>query len=230
MNTSIVQSLSGSVMFGSTLLIVLGLTLIGYLGISRAGRNDPDPSGSRAMVSYMATMAFVTLGVALVGLQQIATSLISLIGSHNDGVSYYGGSHYYGDQAARGACFGLLLVVIGGGLFRVHFRRALAIAAAEPNELTATKKVTRHYVALTSYIALLVAALATVIGCYDVLGIIAPGIFSLGGARIVETRSLLELIVTIALGLVVFRQHQAIAPANLRLLPGGEHHHHDEAE
>jgi hypothetical protein len=120
---------------------------------------------------------------------------------------------------------GILFIVIAGFAHRWHKAKGLALAAQEDNPNAPAKKVVRSYVATVSFFAVAIAIVDLLLAAYNLLGIIAPGIYQSGS----RTGSLKDLLLQAAVLLatsVVFQSTQRIAPASLRLFRGGSGHHH----
>ena len=218
---------------GLGLVIILVAAITAYLTIARTGRFDDDSTGTRSMTGFLMSGAYVTLWAVYYGVLLIVMALIGLIGKTYAAGSYafVNGSfvatekHPVGDQAVRMITVGVLFIVIAGFAHRWHKAKGLALAAGEENPNAPAKKVVRSYVATVSFFAVAIAIVDLLLATYNLVGIIAPGIFQ-SGSRTGSLKDLLfEAAVLLATG-VVFQGTQRIAPASLRLFGGGSDHHH----
>ena len=206
----------------ATALQVLGfVTVVGALAtlfiVAVSNRAESDPSGSRPMAAYLFSGAFLFLWIAYMGVAFAASSLIQLLGPHP--ASPLGlPSTSYGDQAIRACVAGGLLLVVAGGAAVLHLRRGAALAEAEHDQSGPTKRVMRTYVALVSFISVVILVLALVATGWLVAGLISPTIFVADASRTSTTRALLDALVLVLLAGIVFAAHQRYAPEWLRLL------------
>jgi hypothetical protein len=215
-------SLAGLAGAGAILEVVLLLSSLGsvatYIIIVVANRADPDPSGKRPMAVYLFAGAFLTLWVAYIGAITVVTSLVGLIGKHYaSGFSL--AKHPVGDAAVRGVSLGLLLLIIAGWAHEVHRRRGLEIAEGEDDPASPTKRVARSYVAVVSFVTILIMVVTSLATLYSLLGLIAPGIYQ-AGSRLSSFRAILVELFVLALTSIIFASHQALAPSSLRLFDG----------
>lgn len=188
-----------------------------YIIIVVANRSDPDPTGKRPISVYMFAAAFVTLWLAYIGAIIIVHSLVALIGTN---VTYASTAiHPFGDQAVRGVSIGLLLLVIGGALHVTHRRRGLELADGDVDPASPTKRVARSYVSAVSFIAIILFLVMVVASLYTLLGIIAPGVYAAAG-RLTSFKSLLDELFVVIMSIVIFTNHQILAPTSLRLWGG----------
>ena len=188
--------------------------LVTYVILVVANRADPDPTGKRPMAVFLFGGSFLTLWIAYIGAIAIITSLVGLIGTHISSQS--GSQHPVGDAAVRGITIGLLLVLIAGGLHLLQKQRGLALAESESDPTSPTKRVARSYVAVVSFVSMLIMVVASVIFLYSLLGLIAPGVYH-AGHRLGTFRMLLVEAFVLLLTAMIFRAHQRLAPMQLRL-------------
>ncbi len=224
-----------SVIVLAVVVLLVG-AVVAFLTIARAGRLDPDPTGSRPMAAFLFSGAFATLWVAIIGIVSITTGILGFFG-RNRGMgsgfgSFFGGpKHPVGDANVRTITQGVLLVLIAGIASLIHRRRGLALAAAEDDLNAPTKKVARTYVGVVSFFSIAVLIVTVLLGLYFVFELIAPGIYG-GGSRWSTVKSLIEVAVVFIIVGASFLNHQAIAPRSLRLFGGvapelADGHHHD---
>jgi len=231
--TALPNAIQSVLTIGLGLVIILSAAITAYLTIARTGRFDDDSTGTRSMTGFLMSGAYVTLWAVYYGVLLIVMALIGLIGKTYAAGSYafVNGSfvatekHPVGDQAVRMITVGVLFIVIAGFAHRWHKAKGLALAAHEDNPNAPAKKVVRSYVATVSFFAVAIAIVDLLLATYNLVGIIAPGIFQ-SGSRTGSLKDLLfEAAVLLATG-VVFQGTQRIAPASLRLFGGGSDHHH----
>ncbi len=188
-------------------------SMITYLIIVVANRADPDPTGKRPITVYLVGAAFLFLWAAYIGSVVIISSLIGLIGTN------YGPSP--GDAAARGVTVGLLIALVAGLLHVMHFRKALELADGESDPSSPTKRVVRSYVAVVSFISMLVLVVVSITMLWTLFGIIAPGVYH-APKRLDSFKNLLDQAYILFLSWFVFWGHQKIAPSSLRLFGGSK--------
>ena len=234
--TTALASTGGSALGSLLVLLLLAALSLGpiitYIIIVVANRADPDPSGKRPMAVYLFGGAFLTLWLTVLGLFLIVESLIGLIGTtyaYNPGVQ-----HPVGDAAFRTIFVGLLLVVFAGGAHVVHRRRGLQLAASEEDPSSPTKRVGRSYVAILSFLSVLVVVVLLIVISYLVATLIAPGIFDYHGSTTSMVKVICDLSFLALLFAAIFVVHQRLAPAPLRLFAkaartSNDHDHHHEA-
>jgi hypothetical protein len=201
--------------------IVLVVAILGAFAtlfiVAVSNRSDPDPTGSRPMGAYLFSAAFLLLWVAYLGIDVAANSLINLLGNHPSPFPGVPGPSFR-DDAIRACVLGGLLVVLAGGAMVLHLRRGVGLAEAEGNPTGPTKRVMRTYVALVSFVSVLILVLALVVAGWLVAGLCSPTIFVAGASRTVTTRELLDALVLVLLSGSIFSYHQRYAPEGLRLL------------
>ena len=214
------NSLSNLAGVGAILVVFLLLSSVGsvitYIIIVVANRADPDPTGKRPMAVYLFGGAFLTLWLAYVGGIATATGLIGLIGRKFSSGS---GIHPVGDAAVREITLGLLLVLVAGGAHLLHRRRGFDLANSEQDPASPTKRVARSYVAVVSFVTVIIAIFTLFAFLFTLLGIIAPGVYHAAG-RMVQLRILLTETFILLLTAWIFRSHQAVAPRALQLFGG----------
>lgn len=219
---------------GEVFLLVVVFTAFALFFIVAIGnRTDTDPTGSRPMAAYMFSGAFLFLWITYIGLDLIANSLINLIGSHS---ITFGSFTVPGpslvNETIRACVLGGLLLVVAGIAYLVHLQRGNSLANAEADLSGPTRRIMRSYVALVSFITIVILILALVVAGWLVCSLISPTIFLAGSTRTVILRGLLDVLVLVVLAGGVFTYHQRFAPDSLRLFSmgsGGAHHAHDDS-
>jgi hypothetical protein len=212
--------------------VVLFGVLAMFFIVAIGNRADQDPTGSRSIAAYLFSASFLFLWIAYFGVVVAANSLINLIGSHPPQLpqGLFGGlvaTYSYRDAAIRSCVLGGILVVLAGGAFAAHLRRGSALAEADTNPSGPTKRVMRSYVALVSFVSILIMVLALAVALWMIFGLISPTIFLASTSRTVTTRGVLESLVLVAIAGTVFSYHQRFAPESLRLLPSLSVGRHD---
>jgi len=165
------------------------------------------------------------LWIAYFGVIVAANSLIDLIGSHPSPYGVLGSSpgiyaptYSYRAAAIRACGLGGILVVFAGGAFVLHLRRGNALADAEANPSGPTKRVMRSYVALVSFVSIVIFVLALSVAVWMVCGLISPTIFLASTNRTMTGRGILQALVLVVVAGVIFTSHQRFAPKSLRLM------------
>jgi hypothetical protein len=219
--------------------VVLFGVLAMFFIVAIGNRTDQDPTGSRTIAAYLFSASFLFLWIAYFGVVIAANSLINLLGSHTNQFPNvldpgFGGvlfqTYSYRDAAIRSCVLGALLVVLAGGAYVAHLRRGSALADAETNPSGPTKRVMRSYVALVSFVSIIIVVLALVVALWMVCGLISPTIFLASTSRTATLRGVLEALVLVVLGGAVFSYHQRFAPEGLRLFSSLEAPRRDGAE
>jgi len=185
------------------------------------------------MSAFLFSGAFATLWVAIVGIASITSGILGFFGRHRSmgggfGSIFGGPKHPVGDANVRTITQGALLVLVAGIASLIHRRRGLALAAAEDEVNSPTKKVARTYVGVVSFFSIAILIVAFLLGLYFVFQLIAPGIYE-GGSRWSSIKSLIEVAVIVVVVGSTFLTHQGIAPRSLQLLGGpdaSDAHHH----
>ncbi len=211
--------IGGVTVLGLLMLAVLVVPVITFIILTVANRSEPDTTGKRPMAAFLFGGAFLTLILAGLGSINVVRGLTSLIGRQTQpGMGYM--SHAETDTIARSVVMGLLLLMIAGAAHVMHRRRGLALADSEPDAGSATRRLARSYVAAVSFVSVVIIIITLFVLAYSVFQLIAPGVFQAMGTRTDTFRSILnELYILIGVSLV-FRSHQALAPASLRLFAG----------
>jgi hypothetical protein len=188
--------------------------------VAIGNRSDADPTGSRPIAAYLFSGAFLFIWVAYFGIAAAAFSLINLIGSH--ATSAFTLPISYDNEAIRACVLGALLVVVAGGAGYLHLKKGNALADAEANPSGPTKRVMRSYVALVSFISILIVVPALIVALWLVCGLISPTIFLASSSKTVTSRAILDALVLVLLGGGIFTFHQRFAPVSLRTFSIGE--------
>jgi|HubBroStandDraft_3_1064219.scaffolds.fasta_scaffold161589_2 hypothetical protein len=206
----------GEILFFVGLFSAFAMFFIVAIG----NRSDADPTGSRPIAAYLFSGAFLFIWVAYFGIAAAAFSLINLIGSHATGPFTLPVS--YDNEAIRACVLGGLLVVFAGGAGYLHLKKGNALADAEANPSGPTKRVMRSYVALVSFISILIVVPALIVTLWLVFGLISPTIFLASSSKTVTARGILDALVLVFLGGAIFTFHQRFAPVSLRTFSIGE--------
>lgn len=237
-----VTELLGAVSLIETVVeILVFVVLFGVLAmlfiVAVGNRADQDPTGSRTIAAYLFSASFLFLWIAYFGVVIAANSLINLIGSHpassgalTNGPPVFFSAYSYRDAAIRACVLGATLVLFAGGALVAHLHRGCALADAETNPSGPTKRVMRSYVALVSFVSIIVVVLALAAAVWMVFGLVSPTIFLASTSKIVTVRGVLEALVLVVLAGGVFSYHQRFAPEALRTFPsvGGGRRDADE--
>ena len=201
-------------------VVVFGLLAMLFI-VAVGNRTDQDPSGSRPVSAYLFSGAFLFLWIAYFGIVVAVNSLINLIGSHPTGggiASPFFVGYSYSNAAIRACVLGAILVVFAGGAFVLHLRRGNALANAEANPSGPARRVMRSYVALVSFVSIVIVVLALSAAVWMACGLISPSIFLASTSRTVTGRGMLQALVLVVLAGTIFSYHQRFAPRGLRLL------------
>jgi hypothetical protein len=185
--------------------------------VAISNSKDTDAGGSRPMAAYLFSGGFIFLWIAYLGVDTAANSLIQALGDHPSPFPGVPGPSYR-DQAIRACVLGGLLLVIAGGAAILHLRKGASLAEAEGDANGPTKRVMRTYVALVSFLAIVILVVALVATGWLVAAEISPTIFLAGASRTDITRALLEALVLVLLAGAIFTSHQRYAPERLRLI------------
>jgi hypothetical protein len=230
------ESLISSIAEVFVFAVIIGAFALFFI-VAISNRNDSDPSGSRPMAAYLFSGAFLFLWVGYVGLVLVADALVNLIGSHSVTIGTFtipGPS--LTNTTIRACVAGGLLVVFAGGAYLLHLARGKSLADAEADPSGPTKRIMRSYVAIVSFLAIIVTIFALIAAAWLVFAMISPTIFASASlSRTAILRSLLDAVVLIILAGGIFGFHQQFAPEHLRLLTtggGGRHSaqpHDDDA-
>jgi hypothetical protein len=209
---------SGIIGSGVAFIVIMFLLIISSAGsimtfviIVIANRADPDPSGKRPMAAYLFGGSFFSLWFAYAGSVIVVDALVSLMHSNAPSSNF----------VARMVVVGLLMVLVGGIAHMIHRQRGLALSDSESDPSSPTKRVMRSYVAAVSFISVFIALISTMVLGYMIFQLIAPGVFGATGSRVDTLSSIIDLVYIVAATAFVFITHQALAPANLRLLSRG---------
>jgi hypothetical protein len=188
-----------------------------FVVIVVANRADPDPTGRRPLAVYLFGVSFFSVFVVLFGTFAIVLGLVQLIGSHPDVLS--SARHPVGDAVARVVVLGGLIVGVAVLLLLSFLRRALRLPEVSQRQAGPVTRVAQSYAASVSFVSLFIGAISVVVFLYEVLRILAPGVFQLSGSRVDAARTLLAAFyLTLASG--------AVVAVHARLLPSVGFAHH----
>jgi hypothetical protein len=183
-----------------------------FVVIVVANRADPDPSGRRPLAVYLFGVSFFSLFITLFGTFAMVLGLVQLIGSHPGVVSTE--RHPVGDSVARTVVLGGIVVAVAVVLLTASLRRALRLPEMQAGQPGPVGRVAQSYAASVSFVCIFIAAVSVIVFLYEVVRILAPGVFELSGSRVGAARVVLSaLYLTLASG--------AIVAAHARLLPDG---------
>jgi hypothetical protein len=209
---------AGVLATGLVVFFSFGLIAI-FVIVVIANRADPDPSGKRPMTAYLFSAAFVTLFAAISGILAAIFTLVAYIGhTGNGGYGFSFEQHPARDATIRGVTLGLLLLVVAGAAHYFHHLRGMQLAASEPDASAPAKRVERSYVAVVSFISIVVLVLTTFYALYTIVQIIAPGVYQLS-SRTAGWKALLDELAVIVVFAGVFIVHQSETRTGWRLLP-----------
>lgn len=203
----------GSIVIGIVFLLLISSagSIMTYVIIVIANRADPDPSGKRPMAAYLFGGSFLSLWIAYIGSIIVVNALVSLM--HSNAPS--------SNTVARMVVVGFLMVLVGGVAHMIHRQRGLALSDSETDPSSPTKRVMRSYVAAVSFISVLIALISAMVLGYLIFQLVAPGVFGAAGSRVNTLTSIIDSLYIVGATTFVFITHQALAPANLRLLSRG---------
>jgi len=210
-------SLLGALSGIFVLVVIFGALALFFI-VAIGNRTDSDPTGSRPMAAYLFSGSFIFLWITFLGLDVAANSLIQLLGSHSvtfGSITVPGPS--YTNAAIRACVLGGLLLVFAGGAFVVHLSRGTDLADGEADPSGPTKRIMRSYVALVSFVSIVIVVISLVAAAWLVCGLISPTIFLASSSKTVTLRSLLDALVLVLLAGVIFVGHQRLATDSVRL-------------
>jgi hypothetical protein len=187
-----------------------------FVVIVVANRADPDPTGERPLAAYLFAVSFFSIFVVLFGTFAMVLGLVQLIGSHPGVASV--SKHPVGDAVARIVVLGAIIVAVAVVLLQTHLRRALALPDVGRRQPGPIFRVAQSYAASVSVASVFICAVSLVVFVYEVLRILAPGVFELSGTRIAAARVVLA-------ALYLAFASAALVAAHARLLPAGRFGH-----
>jgi hypothetical protein len=187
-----------------------------FVVIVVANRAEPDPTGERPLAVYLFAVSFFSMFVVLFGTFAMVLGLVQLIGSHPAVASV--SKHPVGDAVVRTVVLGGIIVAVALVLLQTHLRRALALPDVARHQPGPIFRVAQSYAASVSIASVFIGAVSLVVFLYEVLRILAPGVFELSGTRVATAR------VVVAALYLAFASAGLIA-AHTRLLPSGRFAH-----
>jgi hypothetical protein len=187
-----------------------------FVVIVVANRADPDPTGERPLAVYLFAVSFFSMFVVLFGTFAMVLGLVQLIGSHPGVASV--SKHPVGDAVVRTVVLGGIIVAVALVLLQTHLRRALALPDVVRRQPGPIFRVAQSYGASVSIASVFIGAVSLVVFVYEVLRILAPGVFELSGTRVAAARVVLA-------ALYLAFASAALIAAHARLLPSGRFAH-----
>jgi hypothetical protein len=187
-----------------------------FVVIVVANRADPDPTGERPLAVYLFAVSFFSMFVVLFGTFAMVLGLVQLIGSHPGVASV--SKHPVGDAVVRTIVLGGIIVAVALVLLQTHLRRALALPDVVRRQPGPIFRVAQSYGASVSIASVFIGAVSLVVFVYEVLRILAPGVFELSGTRVAAARVVLA-------ALYLAFASAALIAAHARLLPSGRFAH-----
>lgn len=183
-------------------LLLVALSSVGsivtYIIIVVANRADPDPTGMRTPAIYHVGTAFLTLWLEVAGAITVLATLFASIGSSRNG-----------DSTVRGVTLGVLLLLVGGFVSHTQRQKAVSLAESDPNASGPSRRVVRSYGAVVSFISAIVLVVAALAMAWDVLSLIAPGVYD-AASRTSDWRVLLDEATVMAVFAWVFHTHRRL--------------------
>jgi hypothetical protein len=171
------------VFFGLSAIVAI------FVVIVVANRADPDPTGRRPLAVYLFGVSFFSIFVVLFGSFAMVLGLVQLIGSHPGVVS--ASQHPVGDSVTRVVVLGGIIVAVAAVLLLTHLRRGLSLPEVVNGQPGPVARVAQSYAASVSFLCVIIAAVSVVVFLYEVVRILAPGVFELTGTRVGAARVLL---------------------------------------
>jgi hypothetical protein len=176
-----------------------------------ANRADPDPAGRRPLAVYLFGVSFFSIFVVLFGTFAMVLGLVQLIGSHPAVAS--ASKHPVGDAVVRRVVLGGIIVGVAVVLLLACLRRGLALPEVAHRQPGPISRVAQSYAASVSFAALLIGAISLIVFLYEVLRILAPGIFELSGTRVAAARVLISALYLAFASAAVVLTHTRLLPA-----------------
>lgn len=201
-----------SVVAGSFLLLALLAILVVLVVANRA---DPDVTGRRPLAVYFFGVSFLALFATLFGSFAVVLGLVQLIG-HHTGFSESPALHPVGDAVARVAIVSGIITLVALAVLVVHIRRALEVSGRADPRTGPLGRVAQSYVATVSFVAVLVTSAASVFVLYQLVRIIAPGVFQVTGTRVESLRPLLAAAYLALAALAILVLHMRLVPPDVR--------------
>jgi hypothetical protein len=194
-----------------------------FVVIVVANRADPDPSGRRPLAVYLFGVSFFSVFVVLFGTFAMVLGLVQLIGSHPGVVGV--AKHPVGDSVVRIVVLGGIIVAVAALLLLYSLRRALDLPEVREGQSSPVSRVAQSYAASVSFVCVFIAAVSLVVFLYEVIRILAPGVFELTGTRVAAARVVLAaLYLALASAVVVAAHARLLPPGGWRTIarPGGD--------
>jgi hypothetical protein len=180
-----------------------------------SNRADPDPTGRRPLAVYFFGVSFFALFITLFGSFAIVLGLVQLIG-RRAGVSSGPSLHPVGDAVARVAIVGGIVTVVALGVLVVHIRRGLEVSGRADPRTGPLGRVAQSYVASVSFIAVILTSVSAAVVLYELVRIVAPGVFAVSGSRVDTLRPMLAAAYLALASLAVLVVHMRFVPPEVR--------------
>jgi hypothetical protein len=217
---------SGPSIFPVALLAAIGVffVLVAVVGIFVvlvvANRADADPTGRRPLVVYLFGVSFFTVFAVLFGSFGIVQSVVQLIGTNaNNGGGFSVAAnpiHPVGDAVARGATLSGIILGVALIVLVPHLARGLALSGRADPRVGPLGRVAQSYVSAVSFVAVVVAVIAVAFALYEVVRIVAPGVYQVAGTRTETLRPLLSsAYLALAAGVLLWL-HLRLVPPEIR--------------
>jgi hypothetical protein len=171
------------VFFGLSAIVAI------FVVIVVANRADPDPTGRRPLAVYLFGVSFFSIFVVLFGSFAMVLGVVQLIGSHPGVVS--ASKHPVGDSVTRVVVLGGIIVAVAAVLLLTHLRRGQSLPEVANGQAGPVARVAQSYAASVSFLCVIIAAVSVVVFLYEVVRILAPGVFELTGTRVGAARVLI---------------------------------------
>jgi hypothetical protein len=206
------QGLSLSTFLGIFVDVFAVLAVLSVVGvfviIVVANRADPDPTGRRPQSVFYFAVSFVTLATTVLGSAVVVSGVVVLVGNH---------SHSVSNPAARAILFGGLLTLISAFLLIMHLRRGLALARADRESQSPSRRVGQSYVSSVAFVSVLSLLVLGVFSVYLIFAIAGPGVFGSLGSRSDTVRVLIVAAYLCVVAATVLWTHRKLVKPDLNL-------------
>ena len=192
------------------LAILILLALVGiFVIIVVANRADPDPTGRRPQSVYYFAISFVTIIISIIGSAVVVWAILRLFGSHAGSIT---------NSTARTVVIGGLITAVSLFVLTVHLRRGVALARADDQVSSPSRRVGQSYVSATAFLSVLVLLIVTVVSIYLLFALAGPGVFGSFGGRGPTGRDLAFAVYLGVVAVLVLGTHRNLVPPGLQIL------------